>query len=608
MSPGFPSLWLCALLACFVPAGCTPAASPVTQPVTFSVTVDAGFGNDIFVLGDHPDLGANDPVAARKLTYTAGNVWTGVIAVEVGTALSYKFIKRSVQRANYCNFATYTEVGPTQSLTVPAGTPAPYRGKSIWYHSSWNRAFLLYRNNTTGAAFTNVEMRLAGPGRTAAESLFRLDLPDDRAGSELEFVFHNENNQYDNAPAPPSNPAQGSAPSVPVPYQALVPPYNYRTALDHFFVQDGNVFNYAPPASVSPPRVETRSVGSSYAAIPVRTIRIYLPRGYDTNPARRYPVVYFHDGQNIFFPGGPFGTWDADRIGSYETGQGRMREAIVVGIDNTANRMGEYTPPTDPVATAPAQTGIADQYKLFVLNNVIPTISANYRTRTMASGAVDPAQTTIAGSSMGGLVSTYFALENPEYFSRAGVFSPAFWAAPAYATVRDSAPKKALKWWLSMGTQEGSSSQPDQDVYWNDAQRALNGWITNGYAQNTALLFTPGCGQVHNEGAWSRVLPAFLQFQLPPADEANELAVANVAAAFGVGSIDRAGGTANFSVTALRGATYSLTRTADLRIGPWTPVASASQTDQGWSTLTLLDPALPVGAPDLFWRAAVTTP
>ncbi|NBQ64586.1 MAG: hypothetical protein EBT95_03425 [Verrucomicrobia bacterium] len=105
---------------------------------------------------------------------------------------------------------------------------------------------------------------------------------------------------------------------MPVPYQGLAGPYNFRTRLDVFFVQDGQIFTYRPPATLSAPQIITTNVGSTVTNIPSRPVTIYLPRGYTQNTWKKYPVLYFHDGQNVFFPGGSFGTWDADRIANHE--------------------------------------------------------------------------------------------------------------------------------------------------------------------------------------------------------------------------------------------------------------------------------------------------
>ena len=66
------------------------------------------------------------------------------------------------------------------------------------------------------------------------------------------------------------------------------------------------MFSYHPPATVSAPTIVTHFVDSTANNIPGRNVHIYLPRAYTQNTTRRYPVLYFHDGQNVFDPGGPF--------------------------------------------------------------------------------------------------------------------------------------------------------------------------------------------------------------------------------------------------------------------------------------------------------------
>src|SRR5438045_6612370 len=110
-------------------------------------------------------------------------------------------------------------------------------------------------------------MRRGGSGRTSAESVFEVT-PVAAPADEIEFIFFDGNGHFDNAPAPPQNSPQGAAPGVPVPYQSLQPPYNYRTSLDVFTVQDGQVFNYSPPATVSAPSITHRLVGSTVSGIP----------------------------------------------------------------------------------------------------------------------------------------------------------------------------------------------------------------------------------------------------------------------------------------------------------------------------------------------------
>jgi predicted alpha/beta superfamily hydrolase len=350
-------------------------------------------------------------------------------------------------------------------------------------------------------------MAPAGDGRQASERLFRGEI---RAnpGAEIEFVFNN-GTVWSNAPAPPSSP------SVPAPYQGLTAPYNFRTTLDQFFVQDGNVFNYRPPAAVSAPQIITTNVGSTVASIPGRPVTIYLPRGYAQNISKKYPVVYFHDGQNVFFPGGAFGTWDADRIANYETSQGRMREAIMVGIPNDgANRLAEYMPNGDAVGQT---AGKAASYLQWLVDNVTPTLDFNFRTLG------DAANTIVAGSSMGGLVSDYIGFQRPDRFGTLGIFSPAYWAGPNYLADR-ALTNQPVRRYISMGTAESSGGQSSSNIYWQDCIAVYSRYIAVNEAANRDVLFAGVAGGLHNEPAWSRLLPQFFGWALDPWREANPLA------------------------------------------------------------------------------------
>ena len=72
-------------------------------PLAFSTNWNTGFGLELFVVGNHPDLGDWNPVAARQLRWTEGNVWTGTVAVTAGNALEYKFIVRTNSGTDYCS-------------------------------------------------------------------------------------------------------------------------------------------------------------------------------------------------------------------------------------------------------------------------------------------------------------------------------------------------------------------------------------------------------------------------------------------------------------------------------------------------------------------------
>ncbi|WP_299158481.1 TIM-barrel domain-containing protein [uncultured Tenacibaculum sp.] len=151
-----------------------------------------------------------------------------------------------------------------------------------------------------------------------------------------------------------------------------------------------------------------------------RTVRLYLPPGYSKSK-KSYPVVYMHDGQNLFDKKTSFsGEWSVDETLNklYED---KNLQLIVVGIDNGgAKRLDEYS----PWKNSKYGGGEGKAYLDFLVNTLKPYIDKNYRTLKNKSN------TGIIGSSMGGLISHYAGLNYPKVFGKIGVYSPAFWFAP----------------------------------------------------------------------------------------------------------------------------------------------------------------------------------
>lgn len=578
---------------CFLLVTPLLAQSPEKMAVEFTHTEDVGVGNDVFVLGAHPDLGGGVLENAVKLTWSAGNVWRGVVAVEAGAAVEYRFLKRGNTKGSWCDPGNLNYLTPPTNRQVPPYEAGPYAGKTVLYYSSWPTAQIMFRDLKTGGGWMQLAMRRAGPGRVAGESAYRID-GIGSSGGEIEFVFTDGQGNWDNAPAPPSDPATGGAPSVPLAYAGLTAPYNYRTGLDVMLVQDGGVYNYRPAHTVPPPRKETHFIASNQPGFPGRTVQVLLPRGYDAHTQKRYPTLYMHDGQNVFFPGGAFGTWDADRVARYETAMGRMRECIIVAIDNGgARRLAEYTPPGDTVYGDAPNMGQADDYLAFLTDDLKPWVDSSFRTSSYENGQHVPRETVVAGSSMGGLVSDYISLTRHDVFGVAGIFSAAYWVAPNYQTVRDSAAKLPRRIYLDIGTDEGDAG------FWNDTQNAYNHWVGQGYAVNRELRFAVGCGHGHNESAWARRLPGFYQFVLDTWLEPNWLLEELYPPALKISSL--AAGTAVFSLQTRRGVPYTLYGSTDLNA--WNPRQSAQQWQRAWQTLPLTDNGW--AAPDgrFFWRA-----
>ncbi len=181
-----------------------------------------------------------------------------------------------------------------------------------------------------------------------------------------------------------------------------------------------------------------------------RDVYVYLPPSYAAPAARgrRYPVVYMHDGQNLFDPELSFsGAWRVDL--AMQTAARLGYEAIVVGVSNAGGaRIDEYAPFFDESVGG---GGAADLYVDFLLHTLKPMVDAQFRTRP------DVASTHVIGSSMGGLVSLYAYFREPHAFGGCGVMSPALWfGRKAILPFVEAAEAPLGRLWLDVGTAEGA--------------------------------------------------------------------------------------------------------------------------------------------------------
>ena len=161
-----------------------------------------------------------------------------------------------------------------------------------------------------------------------------------------------------------------------------------------------------------------------------RRVDVWLPPGYDAHPSARYPVIYMHDGQNLFDPVTSFGgiSWEVDQVMCRLMKDGRIPGAIIVGIWNTAlGRFADYMPQKavagEVVAhyaggpTISAADLDSDAYLKYLVAELKPAIDRQYRTEP------DQAHTFVMGSSMGGLISAYALCEYPAVFGGAACLS-----------------------------------------------------------------------------------------------------------------------------------------------------------------------------------------
>ena len=149
-----------------------------------------------------------------------------------------------------------------------------------------------------------------------------------------------------------------------------------------------------------------------------RKISALLPYDYYTSD-KQYPVLYLQDGQNLFNPDAPYGDWAIDKSLGKMASKG-LKDIVIVAIDHgETERIREYLPYYHPQFGQ----GKGKFYIQFMKEKLIPYINNRYRTYT------DYEHTGIGGSSMGGLISLYAGVKEPEVFGKLMIFSPSLWVS-----------------------------------------------------------------------------------------------------------------------------------------------------------------------------------
>lgn len=239
-----------------------------------------------------------------------------------------------------------------------------------------------------------------------------------------------------------------------------------------------------------------------------RSVMVYLPPGYGFDPARRYPVMYMHDGQNLMNPSDAFGgvVWGVDRTAQGLILTEQIEPLIIVGIYNSGERrIDEYTPVKGAGGKMRGRGGQADAYGWMIIEHLKPFIDKTYATRA------EREFTGIGGSSLGGLVSLYLAFKHPDVFSRVAAMSPSVWWANNHM-IRETAklPERIpLRIWLDIGKREGTRIK--HQVRALKEMLLAQGWRTGA---DLAYLEIPEAR--HDESAWAARFDEVLKFLYPP--------------------------------------------------------------------------------------------
>ncbi len=214
--------------------------------------------------------------------------------------------------------------------------------------------------------------------------------------------------------------------------------------------------------------------------------RVFLPPGYHENTLKKYPVLYMHDGQNLFLKEEAFlgNTWRTDEVLGVLDRMNAIEEVIVVGI-YPDERMTEYTLP-----------GYED-YGRFLVETLKPLVDAKYRT---LSG---PTDTAVMGSSLGGVVSFYLGWQWPEVFGKVACLSSTFAYRDDLLERVSAEPKRKIRIYLDSGwpgdNYEATRSMRDRLIW-------------KGYRPGTELFYLAFPEAKHDENAWATRSPIPFQF------------------------------------------------------------------------------------------------
>lgn len=246
-----------------------------------------------------------------------------------------------------------------------------------------------------------------------------------------------------------------------------------------------------------------------------RRVRVLLPKDYEKELDRIYPVVYMHDGQNVFYSKEAFSghSWKVIPTIKEHTDLPKM---IVVGIDNAEqNRINEYAPWS---ATIPGEKGVkigggGVAYGEWIVEVLKPFIDRLYRTKP------DRVNTLLAGSSMGGLITAYIGSAYPNVFGSLGVFSLASWIseAPFLDFIQQHPLLADNKVYIQVGTNEGDEfdqtfieGQMNQQ-YIDSTLTYYQELLRSGHPIDQVILRLTADG-IHHEKHWADHFVEFLYF------------------------------------------------------------------------------------------------
>lgn len=234
--------------------------------------------------------------------------------------------------------------------------------------------------------------------------------------------------------------------------------------------------------------IDAEKVKPRFGKLEPRPIYIYLPEIAQHDHRRRFPVLYCHDGQNLWDdPHCCFGHggWYLNKIVDQLTAEGKIQPVILVGIPNSHSRFREYTPGKsyDDILDHPYANFVCDVVKRYV-DRKFPTKK-------------DRRHSALMGSSLGGLVSLWMVHKLPEIFGGAACLSGAFEfkdrSRQSFSEFVHHCAGQDLRIYLDCGTVKDGAplTRKVRDVY-----------LANGWRAGKTLQYFEDTDAEHNEYYW----------------------------------------------------------------------------------------------------------
>lgn len=223
-----------------------------------------------------------------------------------------------------------------------------------------------------------------------------------------------------------------------------------------------------------------------------RDIIVWLPPSYGSGE-KSYPVLYLHDGQNMFNPRTSFigYDWKVDETADSLINSNEINEFIAVGIYNTKDRLEEYNWFTEK----------GKNYCSFIVNELKPFIDDTYRTKKGRK------YNAVMGSSMGGLISFQLLWNYNKHIAKGACLSNSFWVNDKEIfnmVENDSNKLKDIEIYLDCGTGEKELI--------DDNQKMVEMLQSYGYNKDNRFMFYFPDGAKHSEHDWAERLHLPLKF------------------------------------------------------------------------------------------------